>query len=103
MNAAYTASPVFGFFRARWNGDISLPRLFWWDTLAVATLVNAIVAMFSMILLAKGIANTGLWLLLHVTLLPYNIFLVSAIWRNGQSTTPIRTITLAWFLLTVLV
>lgn len=93
---AITASPVLAFVRSRWHGNISLRRLFWWDTLAVATLVNAVVAMFSLILLAKGLADTGMWALLHLILLPYNLFLVMAVWRHAQSGSRQRFVTLGW-------
>lgn len=98
---ACSASPVLGFVRSRWQGDISLCRLFWWDTLAVATLINACVAMFSMILLAKGMANGGLWFLLHLILLPYNLFLVMAVWRHEKSQDILRLATLGWLGLTL--
>jgi hypothetical protein len=77
MTRAFDASPVLGFVRTRWQGDISLRRLFWWDTLAVATLINAAVAIFAMILLARGMADGAGWFLLHLLLLPYNLFLVA--------------------------
>ncbi len=101
MSNAFVASPVLGFVRARWQGDISLRRLFWWDTLAVATLINAGVAMFAMILLAKGMADGGGWFLLHLLLLPYNLFLVVAVWRHEQSENTLRLATLGWLGLTL--
>lgn len=65
-------------------------------TLAVATLINACVTLFSMILLAKGIADTGMWLLLHLILLPYNLFLVMAVWRHEKSQDTLRMASLGW-------
>lgn len=102
MSNAFSASPVLGFVRTRWQGDISLRRLFWWDTLAVATLINAFVAIFAMILLAKGMADGGGWFLLHLILLPYNIFLVVTVWRHEHSENTLRIATLGWLGLTML-
>ena len=101
MITSYATSPVYCFLRTRWSGDIPLRQLFWWDTLAIATLINAFVAVFSMILLAKGITGSGVWLLLQFTLLPYNVFLVMAVLRHGQSIIAIRMATMAWFGLTL--
>jgi hypothetical protein len=99
---ACSASPVLGFVRSRWQGDVSLHRLFWWDTLAVATLINACVAMFSMILLARGMADGSFWFLLHLILLPYNLFLVIAVWRHEKSQDILRLATLVWLALTLI-
>jgi hypothetical protein len=97
----FVASPVVMFVRARWQGDVSLRRLFWWDTLAVATLINTFVAILAMILLAKGMTDGSGWLLLHVILLPYNLFLVVAVWRHNQSENKVRLATLGWLGLTL--
>lgn len=94
-------SPFLTFLQTRWRGDVSLGRLFWWDTLAVATLANATVAMLAMILLAKEMADGGLWLLLHLILLPYNLFLVMAVWRHKQSKGSWRIAMLGWLGLTL--
>lgn len=102
MSNVFAASSVLGFVRSRWRGEISLQRLFWWDTLAVATLINAFVAIFAMILLAKGMADGGSWFLLHLMLLPYNLFLVMAVWRHEQSENTIRLTTLGWLGLTLI-
>lgn len=102
MTDSYAESPVRVFFRSRWQGDISLQKLFWWDTLAVATLINAGVALFAIILLAKGMANNGLWLLLHLILLPYNLFLVMAVWRHEKSEYTLRLVTLGWLGVTLI-
>ena len=70
-------------------------------TLVVATLINAFVAIFAMILLAKGMADGSGWFLLHLILLPYNLFLVVAVWRHEQSENTLRLATLGWLGLTL--
>ncbi len=101
MTATFPAAPFLTFLRTRWRGEVALGRLFWWDTLAVATLANAGVAMAAMILLSKGLADGGLWLLLHLILLPYNLFLVISVWRHGQCRNALRLATLGWLGLTL--
>jgi hypothetical protein len=102
MADAFSASPVLVFVRSRRHGDVSLHRLFCWDTLAVATLINAVIVMFSMLLLAKGMAGGSAWFLLHLILLPYNLFLVIAVWRHEQSQDILRLATLGWLALTLI-
>lgn len=96
------AAPLLAFILPRWRGEVSLSRLFWWDILAVATLANAIVALVAMILLSKDMGDSGLWLLLHLVLLPYNLFLVLAVWRHPQSRGVLRLTVLTWLGLTLL-
>ena len=70
--------------------------------MAVATLINAVVAMFLMMLLAKGMAGGSAWFLLHLILLPYNLFLVIAVWRHEQSQDILRLATMGWLALTLI-
>lgn len=98
-NGTLTA-PAIAFFRQRWNGAISRQRLFWWDILSVATLLNAALGMLSLILLTRGMEG-GTWLLLHLLLLPYNLFLVAALWRKDDVGLPMRLGVLCWLALTI--
>jgi hypothetical protein len=60
LNVSVDARPS-GYFRQRWSGRVSLRQLLWWDVFAVATLVNASVALLSLILLTQGVTG-GIWL-----------------------------------------
>ena len=93
--ATIAASKGPGFFRQRWHGQVALHQLFWWDLLAVGTLVNAGFVVFSLILLAQGMAG-GYWLTLHALVLPYNLFLVAAVWRHPRAATLQRWLAMAW-------
>lgn len=100
LPAGGCTAPVFAFFSRRWHGAVSLHRLFWWDMVAIATLLNAIVGIVSLIMLTRGLAG-GAWLALHLLLLPYNLFLVVAIWRRTDAGHALRLAGLGWLALTV--
>jgi hypothetical protein len=90
------------FFQARWHGQISHRRLFYWDMLGVATLINAMVGLISLILLAKG-WNGSIWLLLHAVLLPYNAFLLASVWRHRGASNLFRLVGAGWFGMTLMI
>lgn len=93
--AAIPASKEPGFFRQRWQGQVALHQLFWWDLLAVGTLVNAGFVVFSLILLTQGMAG-GFWFTLQALILPYNLFLVAAVWRHRHATLLQRSLAVVW-------
>lgn len=102
MTAAPPPSSPLVFFRLRWRGDVSLQQLFWWDTLAVATFANALIAVLGLMLLTQKV-HGGIWLGLHVLLLPYNLFLLIAVWRMAGSAPLIRVGAMVWFVLVTLI
>jgi hypothetical protein len=79
------ASPVTEFFRARWQGEVSLGLLIWRDMLLVASALNATASMTALGLLALD-APPLLALPVHFALVPYNIFLTLSIWRTAERT-----------------
>lgn len=99
--AAMPFAPL-NFFLARWHGQVSHRRLFYWDILGVATLINATLALVSLILLAKG-WDGSIWLLLHAVLVPYNVFLLASLWRHVRAPALFRVIGTGWFGMTLLV
>jgi hypothetical protein len=101
MSASVDARPV-SYFRERWAGRISFHQLFWWEMFGVATLGNASVSLFSLILLTQGVTG-GIWLALHMIVLPYNVFLVMAIWRHQHASLVARWVALLWLGATLLV
>lgn len=90
------------FFRMRWHGRVSHRRLFYWDMLGVATLINAGVALISLILLARG-GDGNVWMLLHAVMIPYNAFLLASLWRHEQTPVLYRVVGTGWFGMTLLV
>jgi hypothetical protein len=93
-----STTAVQAFFAARWHGDLPIRRLFWWDMLATATFLNLVFVFVALILLAKrldpALSMAVIWLPV-----PYNLFLVSCLWRHPETTFIIRGVAVAWVLL----
>ena len=64
--------------------------MYWRDILAVGTLINLVTGFAALMLAAQG-TDIVIAALMHFAPLPYNVFLVVALWR-----TPQRTRTMAW-------
>ncbi len=69
-----------GFFAARWRGEISAERLFYLDMLLVGTSINLAASFVSIVLLGL---KFPLWVSIaaYAAPLPYNVFLLLALWR----------------------
>ncbi|MDD2882931.1 MAG: hypothetical protein PHQ58_21175 [Rhodoferax sp.] len=84
-----------GFFASRWRGEVFLSRLYWRDILIVGSVINLYIGFVALMIAAKGGA---LWVsaMVHFAILPYNLFLVLALWRTpGRSNLMVWT-SLAW-------
>lgn len=68
------------FFTRRWQGQVPLARLFWWDMLVVGSLVNLGTSLMALALMALG-APLGVAVAVHFAPLPYNFFLFAALWQ----------------------
>ena len=91
-----------GFFASRWRGQVPLGRLLWRDMLAVGSLVNLVASLFALALAAKS-APLGLAAALHLAPLPYNAFLLAAVWRHPQRSPVQAALAAGWFLLALVV
>lgn len=90
-----------GFFFERYSGKTPLQRLFWLDLLGVGTLVNLLFGFVALLMLANRMDFT--WsLALHALIWPYNLFLVTSVWRHANASRPVKVVALGW-LLTMLV
>lgn len=69
-----------GFFASRWAGDARVDVLIWRDMLVVGTTINLVTSFAA--LMALGF-KAPVWLaaLIYLSPLPYNLFLVLALWR----------------------
>ena len=85
-----------GFFAARWRGLVSAERLFFIDMLLLGTAINLATSFASLIVLGL---KFPLWasLAVYVSPLPYNVFLLLALWRatDRQHTTSAGTYRIA--------
>lgn len=95
-----------GFFASRWRGEASIDRLFWLDMALVGTLINVAAAFVAILLFGLKLPA---WLAAAAFLapLPYNIFLVMAVWRTterlpARAASGYRMAALAWLALALI-
>jgi len=74
-------SGLVGFFRSRWHALVPMRVLFWRDMVLVGTLGNLLATGVALAMAASGL-NIALAAAVHFAPLPYNLFLVMAVWRQ---------------------
>lgn len=84
-----------GFIVSRWRGEASLSVLYWRDMLAVGSIINLFTGFAALMLAAQG-ADLLIAAVVHFATLPYNIFLVLALWRTPQRTRIMAWTSLIW-------
>jgi len=91
-----------GFFRSRWRGEAVAGTLFWRDMMFVGSFVNLLTGFAALMLVVQG---TVLWLaaLVHFACLPYNAFLMMALWRTPRCSQLMRWTSLIWLALMTLI
>ncbi|MDZ4101850.1 MAG: hypothetical protein U1E12_09265 [Hydrogenophaga sp.] len=90
-----------GFFSDRWRAQVPMRLLFWRDMVVVGTLINLL---FTGVALAMAASDLPIELAaaVHFAPLPYNLFLVAAVWRQPASAVH-RWASLAWLAFVTLV
>lgn len=75
------------FFMARYRGEIPLSILFWRDMMLVGSLINLLMMVAAIAYLANDGAS---WIgaVLFLAPLPYNVFLVYAVFRTADRQFP---------------
>ena len=91
-----------GYFVRRWRGEVPLRLLLWQDMLGVGTLVNLIATLAAFALVIQD-APSLLAFALHIAPLPYNAFLLAAVWRSPDRNALAVALAAAWFCAMVLV
>ncbi|MER2534607.1 MAG: hypothetical protein ABTQ31_05520 [Rhizobiaceae bacterium] len=76
-----------GFFARRWRREVSLGRLLWLDMLLVGSALNVAAAFAGLMALGFKAGLPVALALMHAPL-PYNIFLVAAVWRRADRAPP---------------
>jgi hypothetical protein len=89
------------FLVSRWRREVTQGVLFWRDLVLVGTLINVMFTMVALIIAATS-KNMALAAAVHFTPLPYNLFLVAALWRLPAAGV-FRWASLAWLALVTLV
>ena len=84
------------FFSDRWHAKVTFRQLFWLDMLAVGSVIN-LFASFAALMVVALMKEPKLALVLHFSPLPYNAFLLAAVWRFPAVTPAGRLGASAWF------
>ena len=84
-----------GFFGSRWRGEARVTRLFWRDMLVVGSAINLFTGFIALMIAAQGGAQ---WVaaVVHFATLPYNVFLVLALWRTPAHSRAMAWTSVAW-------
>ena len=69
--------------------------LYWRDILAVGSIINLFTGFAALMLAAQGV-NLLIAAGVHFAALPYNVFLVVALWRTPQRTRAMAWTSLVW-------
>jgi len=72
-----------GFVGRRWRGETALAVLYWRDIVVVGSVINLATGFAALMLAAQGV-NLMVAAAVHFALLPYNTFLVVALWRTPR-------------------
>jgi hypothetical protein len=102
----HVARPRRGFLARRWHGEVDLTTLFWRDTILVATMINVVLAVASLLLLAAGVQG-GVVFVVYALPVPYNLFLFACVWSQAAGCGPFvalaaRCTVSVWLALSVL-
>jgi len=83
------------FIGKRWRGEASLSKLYWRDMLIVGSVINLLTGFVALIISAQG---GEIWVaaVVHFASLPYNVFLVLALWRTPQCSRYMAWTSLVW-------
>jgi hypothetical protein len=74
-----------GWLARRWRGEVPARRLLWLDMLTAGTLLNLVFSLAALAVLSQR-GPPALAVALHFAPLPYNAFLLAALWRSPQRT-----------------
>lgn len=87
--------------RSRWLGDVPVGRVFWRDMLVIGTAINLVTTVAALLMFATDFP-TAAGAAIYFSPLPYNFFLLIAVWRSaGKVQEPrasaARVFALMWF------
>ena len=71
------------FLLRRWRGQVPLRTLLWRDMVGVGSSVNLASTVLALVLTSSS-APLGLAAAVHFAPLPYNLFLIAAVWQSPQ-------------------
>lgn len=68
---------------SRWRGETAPAVLYWKDIVVVGSVINLVTSFAALMLAAQGV-HLAIAVAVHFSLLPYNAFLVMALWRTPR-------------------
>ncbi|MBB6469350.1 hypothetical protein [Aminobacter carboxidus] len=71
------------FFSRRWNGEVALGKLFWWDMVVVGSIINVATTIVALLILAAKMSAL-LAVAVYLIPLPYNLFLYGSVLRTAD-------------------
>lgn len=74
---------ISAFFSRRWNGEVPLGQLFWWDMVVVGSIINVASTIVALLILAAKMSAL-LAVAVHLIPLPYNLFLYGSVLRTAD-------------------
>lgn len=90
------------FFSRRWRGRVAPAQLLWRDMIGVGTLINLVATLLALIAVTQD-APAGLAVALHFAPMPYNLFLVGALWRTPGRNEFALGLAAAWLLIVIVI
>lgn len=90
-----------GFIGSRWRGETSPAVLYWRDMLTIGSVINLFTGFAALMLAAQGV-DLLIAALVHFAMLPYNVFLVAALWRTPRCTKSMAWTSVVWLVVMTL-
>jgi hypothetical protein len=75
-------SPI-AYLGAMWRGEVPLSQVVWRDMVLVGTVLNIVAMGLAFLVVVLGASMTA-FIAIHFLPVPYNIFLVAAVWRSAE-------------------
>jgi hypothetical protein len=83
------------FLGRRWRGEVPLRTVFWRDMWVVGTATNVLATLIALAAASQG-ASSWVAASIHFAPLPYNVFLVIAVWRARPPSPTATLVALTW-------
>jgi len=90
------------FFSIRLNGKVPFKSVFVNDMLVIGTMINVIATLIALAVMIQT-DNAILAVVIHLIPLPYNVFLVLAVWRASGHDSLALMLAAGWFILITII
>ena len=87
---------------SRWRGETAPAVLYWKDIVVVGSVINLVTSFAALMLAAQGV-HLAIAVAVHFSLLPYNAFLVMALWRTPRCSRAMAWTSALWLVVMMVV